>query len=193
MKCLPLGIISLLWVILLSKSLAFGENPIPFTREQSVINTFQVMCQLETLSFDRLNERATLMRMVLLDSKKAASIQNTFTRSKSWAGGLGSGPFVFLLDEMSGAKGVTTSCAVLADVPDVDSFRTEALKELNLKNLPAPELGSDGSRSYLWVKPYGEGSTLIIRNLKQSGRPGVMIKLLVMRQSADLGTKDRPY
>jgi hypothetical protein len=166
-------------VVLFSIPSALSEDGVHFTHDQSVINTFQVMCQLEPLNFERLSERATAMRMILQGDNKYSSAQNTITCSKSWVGNLRTGPFIFLLDEMSGVKGLSTSCAVVANVPDVDAFRAEALKEMHLKDISSPELGNDGSRSYTWSNPYGQGSTLIIRDFKLVRRQGVMMKLLV--------------
>ena len=66
------------------------------------------------------------------------------TRSKSWFGALTDGPFILLLDEMSGAKGKSTSCAIVADVPDRDAFRAEAIRTMKLPDAPAPEFRDDG-------------------------------------------------
>jgi len=180
MKSLSCGLSFLLIAVLFFQFLAYSENQHPLTRSQSVLNTFQVLCTLEAFDFERLNARAEAMHMLLQEDKQAPSVQNTVMRSKSWLGFLKTGPFLLQVEEMSGAKGVSGSCAVVADVPDVDGFRTETVKDMHLKDL-SPEIGHDNSRSYVWEKVYGQGTTLIIRDFKPTGRSGVMMKFLVKR------------
>src|SRR6476646_5167838 len=108
-------------------SRAAGEAKLAVTHAQSVINAFQVMCTLELPNFDHIAEKAGAMRMILQHNSEAPSPGNTVTRSKSWAGALTTGPFVLLLDEMSGTKGKSTSCAIVADVGDTEAFRTTAI------------------------------------------------------------------
>lgn len=178
-RTLP-SLIFLILVMLLSNSLVFSESKIPFTRDQSVINAFQIMCQLSTLKFDSLSARAMAMRMVLQDNQKTPSSHGTMIQSKSWIGNLTTGPFIYMLEEMSGPKGVSTSCAVVADVSNQDADRLEAIKELNLKKMPSLDIGGDGSRTYIWDR---SPEKLIIREYQSVGRSGVMIKILTMRPS----------
>jgi hypothetical protein len=158
---------------------AAAEDTLPhFTRAQSVINAYQVMCTLELPNFDHLDAKATAMKMHLQSSTSSPSANNTVTRRKTWIGALTSGPFILLIDEMSGAKGRSTACAVAVDVPDIEAFRTEAVSMLKLRDVPAPEFGHDGSRSYVWEPAYGPGTTVIMRDFTPVKRPGIMVKLL---------------
>jgi hypothetical protein len=161
-----------------TSQVAAAGNPAHLNRDQSVINAFQVICTLEPLNFDRIDQKATLMRMQLQSNTSNPSPGNTVTRSKMWAGMLTDGPFALLLDELSGAKGRTTSCAIAAEVPDRDAFRAEVIRTLKLPEAPAPELRGDGSRSYFWDGAYGPDSTILDRDFAPSGKPGVMLKLL---------------
>jgi hypothetical protein len=162
-----------------SQAISAENNPPHFSRAQSVINAFQVICTLEPLGFERIDQKATAMGMHLQDNKSGPSAENTVTRSKSWLGALTDGPFILLLDEMSGAKGKSTSCAIVADVPDRDAFRTEAIRTMKLPDAPAPEFRDDGSRSYFWDGVLGPGTTVLDRDFAPSGKPGVMLKLLL--------------
>jgi hypothetical protein len=162
-----------------SQAIAAEDNPSHFNRAQSVINTFQVMCALEPPNFDRIDQKAATMRMQLQFNKSGPSPGNTVTRSKSWFGTLTDGSFILLLDEMSGAKGKSTSCAIVADVPDRDAFRAEAIRTMKLPDAPTPELRDDGSRSYFWDGVWGPGTTVLDRDFAPSGKPGVMLKLLL--------------
>jgi hypothetical protein len=161
-----------------SQSIALENNPVHLNRAQSVINAFQVMCTLEPLKFDRIDQKVAAMRMQLQFNKSGPSPGNTVTRSKSWFGTLTNGPFTLLLDEMSGAKGRSTSCAIVADVPDREAFRAEAIRTMKLPDAPTPELRDDGSRSYFWDNVLGPGITILDRDFAPSGKPGVMLKLI---------------
>jgi hypothetical protein len=88
------------------------------------------------------------------------------------------------LDEMSGAAGKTTSCAIVADVPDRDAFRAEAIRTMGLPDAPVPEFRDDGSRSYFWDGVLGPGTTIVDRDFAPTGKPGVMLKLLSTRAPA---------
>jgi hypothetical protein len=171
---LGLGVV----VFAAAQAAAAGDDPLHFSRAQSVINTFQVMCTLENLKFERIDQKATAMGMHLLSNDSGPSAGNTVTRSKSWAGTLTDGPFILLLDEMSGANRQSTSCAIVADVPDRDAFRAEAIRTMKLPAAPAPEFRNDGSRSYFWDGVFGSGTTVVDRDFAPSGKPGVMLKLL---------------
>jgi hypothetical protein len=162
---------------------AVAEDKLSATRADSVINAFQVMCTIEPPNFEHIDEKAGAMRMHLQHDSKAPSPGNTVTRSKSWASTLTTGPFALMLDEMSGSKGKSTSCAIAADVGDTDAFRSTAITVMKLPTSFQPEIRNDGSRSYVWNGIYGKGSTLILRDFKPIGKPGVMLKLLAMQPS----------
>jgi hypothetical protein len=115
-----------------SQAAAAQGNPLHLNRALGVINAFQVICTLEPLSFERIDQKATAMGMRLQHNLSGPSAANTITRSKGWFGDLTNGPYVLLLDEMSGAKGKTTSCAIVADVPDRDAFRTDVIRTMKL-------------------------------------------------------------
>jgi hypothetical protein len=163
---------------LASQAVAAPEAASRFNRVQSVINAFQVMCTLELPEFDRIAEKAGLMQMQLQFDNSGPSPGDTVTRQKSWIGTLTDGPFFLLLDEMSGAKGKSTACAIAADISDRDGFRAEAIRAMKLPDAPAPELRGDGSRSYFWDGVFGPGTTILERDFGPSEKPGVMLKLL---------------
>jgi hypothetical protein len=163
---------------------AAAEDQPSLDRAQGVINAFQVICTLEPLSFTRIDQKATVMGMKLVLNESRPSAGNTVTRSKSWFGTLTDGPFVLLLDELSGAPGQTTSCAIAADVPDRDAFRAEVIRTMKLPEAPAPEFRPDGSRSYFWDRALGPGTTILDRDFAPTGKPGVMLKLLSTTSAA---------
>jgi hypothetical protein len=174
------GLIFLLFMNVAARSQVASDNKSSLTRAQSVINAFQVMCARELPNFEHIDANAAAMRMQLQDDNKTPSPGNTVTHSKSWMGSLTTGPFLLFLDEMSGAKGTSTSCAIVGDVPDLDAFRADLVIMMLLPAVPPPETHGDGSRSFIWDGILGPGTTLILRDFKPSGKPGVMLKLLSM-------------
>jgi hypothetical protein len=173
------GFAALIFAAAGSHAAAAENTPLHLNRAQGIINAFQVICTLEPLKFERIDQKAAAMGMRLQSSNSAPSAANTVTRSKIWFGTLTDGPFFLLLDEMSGAKGKSTSCAIAADVPDRDDFRTEAIRTMKLPAAPAPEFHDDGSRSYFWDGVRGPGTTILDRDFAPSGKPGIMLKLLL--------------
>jgi hypothetical protein len=177
------GFVVLLVLGTMPPAKAANDAKLSMSRSASVINTFEVLCNLELPNFDHIDAKATAMQMHLLSDNKAPSVNSTSTRSKAWTGQLTTDSFGLLLDEMSGPKGTATSCAVIGAVPDLDAFRAEAINTMKLAPEPPPEMGNDGSRSFLWQGIDGPGTTLILRDFKPSGKPGIMLKLVSMVQA----------
>jgi hypothetical protein len=172
------GLVFLLLAIATSPSLAESANPSPPSRAQSMIDTFVVMCTLELPDFERIDAKATVLRMRPEADSKLNAPGDTVFRNKSWIGHLTIGPFVLLLDETTGPKGKATSCAIVGEVPDVDAFRADAVAAMKLPAAAPPDMGNEGSRSFIWDRSFGPGTTLILRDFKPAGKPGVMLKLI---------------
>jgi hypothetical protein len=51
---------------------------------------------------------------------------------------------------------------------------------MKLSPVPSPEMGSDGSRSFIWNGVFGQGTTLILRDFKPAEKPGAMLKLIAV-------------
>lgn len=178
MRLSLVGLVFLLSVTGTPRSMAASDNQSPPDRSESLINTFRVMCTFGLPNFEHIDAKATALRMRSEADSKLHSPGDTVFRSKSWIGNLTTGPFVLLLDDMSGPKGTTTSCAIVGDVPDLDAFRAETVATMKLPPVPSPEMGNDGSRSFIWNGVFGQGTTLILRDFKPTGKPGVMLKLI---------------
>ena len=172
------GLVFVLFAIATPRSMAESAHPPAPGRSQSMIDTFQVMCTLELPDFERIDAKATILRMRPEADSKLNAPGDTVFRNKSWIGNLTTGPFVLLLDETSGPKGKATSCAIVGEVPDLDAFRTDAVATLKLPAAPPPEMGNEGSRSFIWDRIFGPGTTLILRDFKPAGKPGIMLKLI---------------
>jgi hypothetical protein len=153
----------------------------PTDRDGSVIDTFQVMCNLKLPNFADLDARATAMRMSVELDRSDPSTGGTVVRHKAWAGDLTTGPFGFLIDEMNGTKGTATSCAIVADVPDPDAFRTALIRTMGLSGDAQPQTVG-GARSFEWEHVSGPGTTLVLRDTTSAGKSIVMIKLISMQK-----------
>lgn len=153
-------------------------------RSGSLINAFQIICNLEAPAFDHVSAYAAGIRMPLKTDTSGPGAAGTTVKSRVWLGRLTDGPFVLLLDQMSGSRGVDTACAVAGAVPDVDRFRDQAMDELKLPTPKAPELRPDGSRSWFWDNTPSRGLTFLIRDYQPAGKPGVMIKVMSMKAAA---------
>jgi len=176
---LPLaGLVVLLLAISTPRAMAESATSPPPSRSQSMIDTFQVMCTLELPDFERIAVKATVLRMRPEADSKLNAPGDTVFRNKSWIGNLTTGPFVLLLDETTGSKGKATSCAIVGEVPDLEAFRADAVAAMKLPAAPPPDMGNDGSRSFIWDHIFGPGTTLILRDFKPSGKPGIMLKLI---------------
>ncbi|MFD1554828.1 hypothetical protein ACFSHT_04170 [Paraburkholderia silviterrae] len=152
----------------------------PKDRDHSVLDAFQVMCNLELPVFSHVDAKATAMHMHLQGDTSAPGTNGSVTRHKMWVGGLTTGPFALLLDEMDGTKGVATSCAVAAQVPDVDGFRTALIDGMKLP--PAtPQTDQSGARTSEWHGISGPGTTLILRSIIKGETSSVMVKMIAMR------------
>jgi hypothetical protein len=172
------GLVVLLLAIATPRAMAESADPVPPGRSQSMVDTFQVMCTLAVPDFERIAAKATVLRMRPEADSKLNIPGDTVFRTKSWIGNLTTGPFVLLLDETTGPKGKATSCAIVGEVPDLDAFRADAIAALKLPAEAPPEMGNDGSRSFIWDRSFGPGTTLILRDFKPAGKPGIMLKLI---------------
>jgi len=155
--------------------------PIPHSHEQALINTFEVMCNLEPPNFEHLAARATAMRMQPEDVAPLQLPNNLTLRRKAWNGKLTTGPFSLLVDETVGSMGTITTCAIASSVPDVNAFRAEVMRELHLSTEPQPTL-LGGHRAFIFKNFQGEGTGLVVEDLTPSGRPWIMIKLVSIKK-----------
>ena len=185
MRSLP--VVTLLTLVMLGFSCqaadARARSTGPMNRAQSLLNAFQITCTLELPNFEDITAKAAAMRMTLTVDKTQPAANDTVQHDQVWVGALTDGPYLLLVSTLSGSKGVSTSCAIAGSVDDQDAFRAEAIKKMTLPESINPEMGSDGSRSFVWDHIYGSGTTLIIRDFPAKRELGVMVKLLSMKKA----------
>ncbi len=109
----------------------------------------------------------------------APSANGTVMRHKEWVGGLTTGPFALLLDEMDGPKGTATACAVAAQVPDANAFRIATIDDLKLTSTNE-QLDPTGAKESEWRNVSGPRTTLILRAIVKGETASVVVKLVSM-------------
>jgi len=151
----------------------------PPGRADSLLNSFEVMCNLETPDFEKLSAKAAAMRMQVLEDVSETRQAGQSVQRKAWVGTLATGPFALGTEKMSGAKGVATSCSIEGPVPDVDAFRKLLINTMHLNN-PTEVQVIEGSHVSYWDNRPGTGMTVIVRDMERPGGHFVQVKLLNM-------------
>jgi len=122
-------------------------KPVPASAAQ-LVNSFQIMCTLEPLSFARSEEKAGLMRLpVREDLRTPANASGHFMRSKSWLLPLKSGPHDFVVSEGVGPKGDIKACGIAAADVGKDDLQAEMVKTMKLGKPATESVSADGTLS----------------------------------------------
>jgi hypothetical protein len=161
---------------------AFDDIRPPPDRAHSLLNSFEVMCNLNTPNFEHLSAQATAMRMKVLGDTSETTPAGETVQRKGWVGMLTTGPFALHIEKMSGSKGVATSCAIEGPVPNMDEFREIVIKTLHLTTPPEQQT-IEGSHTYYWDNHSGDGRTVIVRNMERPAGHFVQVKLVSMAKA----------
>jgi hypothetical protein len=151
----------------------------PADRARSLLNSFDVMCNLAMPNFDHLAAKATAMRMMMLDEQSETTPTGETVQEKAWVSMLTTGPFALRIEKMSGLKGIVTTCAIEGPVPDVDAFREIVIKTHRLSTTQKAQM-IEGARTYYWDNYSGDGSTLVVRDFERPSGHFVQVKLVNM-------------
>jgi len=145
-------------------------------RNAALINSFQVLCTLESPSFDRIDQKAAAMKIPVHKDVGQSQISGYFAHSKSWLVPLKTGPHELVATEANGPKGHIEACGISAPDPDGGSFIKELIEEMHL-GLPASQIVSaDGMmRTTTWKNTFGEGTELRLVDATPKERPGAML------------------
>lgn len=154
----------------------------PTDQARSLLNSFEVMCNLNTPNFERLSAQAAAMRMKVLEDTSETSPAGETVQKKGWVGISTTGPFALRVEKMSGAKGVATSCAIEGQVPSVDEFREIVIKTLHLTT-PSEQQAIEGAYTYYWDNYTAAGYTVVVRNMERPAGHFVQVKLLSMAKA----------
>ena len=145
----------------------------PASRSMDVLRAFDKLCNAPALTFDVLSERARLTGMKTVPA--AAPAANSGMRLGRWGGTVPSGEFALLVDETRNIKGVLTSCAVAADVGDVEVFRGAAIKTMSLRANVKPDISTEGGRTFDFGIVRPPSTHIVIRDLKPKGLNRILI------------------
>ena len=136
-----------------------------------VLRAFDKLCNAPKLTFDILAERAKVTGMKPVPGATAPA----GTRIGRWGGGMPSGDFALLVDEIRNVKGVTTSCAVAAEVGDADVFRATAVKTMSLRAGVKPDTGTDGGRTFDFGIVRAPTTRIVVRDFKPKGLNRILV------------------
>lgn len=156
--------------------------PPPMDGTAALVNAFEVICTLNALDVDVLSAYAKGVRLTPLGDTAGSTPTGEKVRERRWAGTLTTGPFVLRVEEMRGAKGVVTACAIDGPVTDADAFRAAVMRSQGLATAPAPQQ-VDGTTTYYWDhvgQGAGGDTSLVVRALVLSGRPAAEVKRVRM-------------
>jgi len=141
------------------------------SRSMDVLRAFDKLCNAPKLTFDVLADRAKVTGMKAVPAPAPPS----GTRIGRWGGTMPSGEFALLVDEIRSIKGLMTSCAVAADVGDVEVFRTAAIKTMSLRANVKPDISTEGGRTFDFGIVRQPSTHIFIRDLKPKGLNRILI------------------
>ncbi len=147
-------------------------------RDASLINSFQVLCALAPPTFNRIDQKASAMRLIV--HKKLGQSQPTgvFAHSKSWIVNLTDGPHEWVATEANGPGRYIMSCGISAPDSNGTAFKKALVSELKLG--PASSVVMSMSPGAVlvtttWADVFGKGTALRLIDATPQGKPGVML------------------
>ncbi|WP_347556937.1 hypothetical protein [Robbsia sp. KACC 23696] len=152
-------------------------DKLPMNRNDSLINAFEVMCNLELPNFTHIDAKATAMRMHVVSDVTSSSTYGAPIKRKGWTGSLTTGTFGLLADEVTGPKGVATSCGVVGSVGNAEAFRAAFLKQMKIAPT-AQSIDPSGAPVIVWRDYVGTGTTLVFRTLSKEAHTTVTMALI---------------
>lgn len=148
--------------------------PAAATRDLSLIDAFEVFCELDTLSFDQLDRKYMAMKLPVVQDIRLPENDGRSGRSKSWLGALKDGPFQLLATEVRNPNGVATeACGVSALDSGGESFRSALKETLKLPQPDAEKVLPNGLRASVWHSKSGGRLVLVDAVLEQ--KPGFIL------------------
>jgi len=141
------------------------------TRNESLINSFQVLCTLEKPSFARIDAKAAAMKLQVNQD-----VRNAAGRSKSWNVTLTSGPHQLVATETTGPNGHIVMCGISAPDADGASFRADLIRVMKLGPPDNDGVLANGAmRTMVWKNEYGPNTALQFFDAEPAGKPGAML------------------
>jgi hypothetical protein len=145
----------------------------PQSRSLDVLRAFDKLCNAPRLTFEILSDRAKVTGMKPVPASTPAPPAGT--RIGRWGGTVPSGEFALLVDEIRSIKGIMTSCAIAADVGDVEVFRAAAIKTMSLRADVKPDISTEGGRTFDFGIVRQPSTHIFIRDLKPKGLNRILI------------------
>ena len=163
-------------LVLVVAQLLVTSPTIAADRDASLINSFQVLCTLEKPDFERIDQKATAMKLPVHQDLRAPISGTMFSRSKSWVVTLTTGNHELVATEANGPRGHIVSCGISAIDPNGDTFKNEVIAAMKLGEPSTQVVSPDGSmRMTIWKNAFGEGTTLRFVDASPRSAPGAFL------------------
>jgi hypothetical protein len=144
-------------------------------RDASLINSFQVLCALEPPTFNRIDQKASAMRLAVHKDLGQSQATGQFAHSKSWIVNLTDGPHELVATEANGPNLHIVSCGISAPDPNGAAFKKELVLEMKLGQASSEAVSPDGVlRLTTWTDVFGKGTLLRLIDATPQGKPGAI-------------------
>jgi hypothetical protein len=172
-----------IWIAILALMLCSVRTADAAERNTSLINSFQVLCALETPAFEKINDKAVAMKLPVRRDIGQSRESGEFAHSKSWLITLRTGPHELIAAEANGPQGYVQSCGISAVDPNGEVFKDELVSMMNL-DLPSLEtVSEDGvTRVTEWKDAFEAGTLLQLVDATPKNKSGVIL-LYVLREA----------
>ena len=153
-----------------------GGKAFALDRTDSLINSFEVLCTLESPDFDRIDRRATAMQLKVQEDINRALGPGTVGRSKSWIATLTTGPHQWVVSDVKSPTTHEVDCGISA--PDADSveFKKKLIEQLKLGDPTSfDEEHSAHLNVTIWQNAFGPHSALRLMDGPTGNTRGVMV------------------
>lgn len=148
-------------------------------RSASLINSFEVLCNLELPNMAHIVAKAEAMRL-----RAGPPVGSGSVHGQMWVVPLKSGPHILIASEGTGPNGHVTSCGIHASDADGADFAQELIVTLKLGAPQKDTMSADGqTRNRMWrLKPDSDDLTLVFGEKSEAHAPGVDLVVLYRRK-----------
>jgi hypothetical protein len=153
---------------ILAVSTSFVRPALAESRVDTLVNTLRVMCMVEPLNFERLDQKATAMDLRVLTNFAPPEVNGLSIRSKTWLMEVSGGPLALSASDAMGGPRPLTMCGFAAPNVTVGEMQAALTTALGIGQ-PRTVSGQDGHAGLMvrWDHLQGDMTlTLMTRRFK---------------------------
>jgi hypothetical protein len=164
------------WIICL---ISFAASPARANpRSASLINSFEVLCNLELPNMARIAEKAKAMRL-----RAGPPTNNGPVHAQTWVVPLTTGPHILIASEADGARGHVTTCGIHASDADGADFARELVATLKLGAPQKETTSADGqTENRMWRMNGSDDLMLALGERSRVHAAGIDLVLMYRRK-----------